>query len=87
MLEWLARLPADELDRRPRLLLAAAWSLALSERHEEASRLVERILAQPGADAALRCECALILERRGGLSPTTPTASPRCTTPGPTTRR
>ena len=54
-------LPADELDRRPRLLLAAAWSLAVSERHEEAGRLVERILAQPGVDDALRCECALIL--------------------------
>lgn len=60
VLEWLARLPADELDRRPRLLLAAAWSLALSERHEEADRYVERILARPGVDAALRCECALI---------------------------
>ena len=60
VLEWLARLPAAELDRRPRLLLAAAWSLALSERHEEASRSIERILAQPGVDAALRCECALI---------------------------
>ena len=47
VLEWLARLPADEVDRRPRLLLAAAWSLALSERHEEASRFIERILASP----------------------------------------
>ncbi len=61
VLEWLARLPADELDRRPRLLLAAAWSLALSERHEEANRLVERILPGPAVDPALRCECALIL--------------------------
>jgi LuxR family maltose regulon positive regulatory protein len=61
VLEWLARLPAAEVDRRPRLLLAAAWTLAVSERHDEASRLVERILAQPGADEALRCECALIL--------------------------
>lgn len=61
VLEWLARLPEQELDRRPRLLLAAAWSLALSERHEEAGRLVTRILAQPGADDELRCECALIL--------------------------
>jgi LuxR family maltose regulon positive regulatory protein len=60
VLEWLARMPADEVDRRPRLLLAAAWSLALSERHEEANRFIERILAQPGADDALRCECALI---------------------------
>lgn len=61
VLEWLGRLPADELDRRPRLLLAAAWSLALSERHDQAQQLVNRILAQPGVDDALRCECALIL--------------------------
>ena len=27
VLEWLSRLPAEELERRPRLLLAAAWSL------------------------------------------------------------
>jgi LuxR family maltose regulon positive regulatory protein len=61
VLAWLERLPPEELDRRPRLLLAAVWTLALSERHEEASRLVERILVQPGVDDALRCECALIL--------------------------
>lgn len=61
VLEWLGRLPPAEVDRRPRLLLAAAWSLALSERHDEAGRLVARILAQPDADAALQCECALIL--------------------------
>ncbi len=60
VLEWLGRLPAEEVDRRPRLLLAVAWSLALSERHEQASHFIERILAQPGAGAALRCECALI---------------------------
>lgn len=61
VLEWLAQLPAEELDRRPRLLLAVAWTLASSERHEEAARFVARILAQPGVDDALRCECALIL--------------------------
>ena len=60
VLEWLERMPAEEVDRRPRLLLAAAWSLALSERHDEASLFLERILARPGVDAALRCECALI---------------------------
>ncbi len=59
-LDWLARLPAAEVDRRPRLLLAAAWSLAVGERHEEASRYVERILARERSDDALRCECALI---------------------------
>ena len=55
VLEWLARLPADEVDRRPRLLLAAAWSLALSARHEEANRFIERILA--GAERRYR-RCA-----------------------------
>ncbi|MDM0044523.1 LuxR C-terminal-related transcriptional regulator [Variovorax dokdonensis] len=61
VLEWLSQLPAKELDRRPRLLLAAAWTLATSERHEDAGRMVARILAQPDVSDALRCECALIL--------------------------
>jgi len=60
VLDWLPRLPADEVNKRPRVLLAAGWSLALTERHEEANRYVERIEAQPGIDDALRCECALI---------------------------
>jgi len=60
-LDWVARLPAPELDRRPRLLLTAAWVLAVSERHEEARQLVERIQSRPGIDDAGRCECALIL--------------------------
>ena len=60
VLEWLTCLPAEELDRRPRLLLAIAWALAVSERHAEAEGLIPRILALAGDDAALRCECALI---------------------------
>jgi LuxR family maltose regulon positive regulatory protein len=60
-LEWLAQLPPAEVDRRPRLLLAAAWTLAVSERNDEAGRYVERILANASADDGLRCECALIL--------------------------
>ncbi len=61
VLEWLSQVPADELDRRPRLLLAAAWTLGVSERHQEAERLVARILAQPDVGEDLRYECALIL--------------------------
>lgn len=61
VLEWVSRLPADELDRRPRLLLAAAWAYAVSERHAEAEAIVARILAHAGDDEALRCEGALIL--------------------------
>ncbi|HEU5294452.1 MAG TPA: LuxR C-terminal-related transcriptional regulator, partial [Burkholderiaceae bacterium] len=60
VLDWLERLPAAEVNKRPRLLLAAGWSLALTDRHQEANRYVERIEAQTGVDDALRCECALI---------------------------
>jgi LuxR family maltose regulon positive regulatory protein len=67
VLDWIGRLPPDELMRRPRLGLAAAWSLALGERHDEACRLVEGVLerAGAGADDALRCECSLILGAAG----------------------
>jgi LuxR family transcriptional regulator, maltose regulon positive regulatory protein len=61
MLDWLELLPETELEARPRLRLAAAWALALGERHPEAERQVERVLTGPGVDAALRYECALIL--------------------------
>lgn len=57
---WLALLPEAELNCRPRLRLAVAWVLALSERHEEAEALVHRILDGPEVDEELRYECALI---------------------------
>ncbi|WP_179403312.1 LuxR C-terminal-related transcriptional regulator [Burkholderia guangdongensis] len=60
-LDWLELLPGDALDRHPGLRLAAAWALALSERHGEAETLIAPILATPDASAALRYECALIL--------------------------
>jgi LuxR family maltose regulon positive regulatory protein len=60
-LDWLELVPAAELDQRPRLRLAAAWALAVGERHGEAELMVARILEHPQADAALRYECALIL--------------------------
>jgi len=61
-LEWLDRLPRAELQRRPRLMLAMAWSLAGSERHAEAAALVGRLVADAGEeDHALRCECAMVL--------------------------
>jgi LuxR family maltose regulon positive regulatory protein len=68
VLDWIAQLPAAELDRRPRLLLAAAWALAVSGRHRQAEEFVGRILLHAGADAELRCECALILSGGAGLA-------------------
>ena len=61
VLEWLEDISEADLDRHPRLRLAAAWALALSERQEEAGRLVSRILQAPDVPAELRYECALIL--------------------------
>ncbi len=60
--QWLERVPQDELDKRPKLQLAMAWTLALSEQHAAAGQRVESILAHAAKDnAALHCECALIL--------------------------
>ena len=58
--DWFGIIPGAESDARPRLLLAAAWSFAIGERHEEAERLVARVLARDDVDDELRCECALI---------------------------
>ena len=58
---WLPLLSREELDKRPRLVLALAWSLALSARHDEADSHVSRLLARANIDEALRCECAMIL--------------------------
>lgn len=60
VLRWLDLLPEAELLARPKLRLAAAWALALSERHGEAGALVQDILENPEADSSLRYECALI---------------------------
>lgn len=60
VLRWLELLPESELKRRPRLRLAAAWALALSERHGEAEALVADMLDNPDAPPELRYECALI---------------------------
>ncbi|HQR19237.1 MAG TPA: LuxR C-terminal-related transcriptional regulator [Burkholderiaceae bacterium] len=68
VLDWLARLPPDELDRRPRLLLAAAWALAVGGRHQEAEAMVERILAQARGDPAIECECDLIRSGAAGFA-------------------
>ncbi|CAG4888196.1 LuxR C-terminal-related transcriptional regulator [Paraburkholderia saeva] len=61
VLDWIEQLPEKELERRPRVRLAAAWVFALGQRHEEARWQVERILAGPDTDTELRYECALIL--------------------------
>lgn len=47
VLEWVEQLPSAEVEQRPRLRLAVAWSLAMSERSDEAIRLAGQIGADP----------------------------------------
>lgn len=60
LLSWLERLPPEHLEAHPRTLIGAAWVLALSERHREAARLVEKVHANPAASTDERFESALI---------------------------
>jgi LuxR family maltose regulon positive regulatory protein len=60
VLEWVEELPAEEVESRPRLCLAAAWALAMSERHVAAARLIACIEQDPAADEETRCEAAAI---------------------------
>ncbi len=60
VLEWVEELPAQVVESHSRMRLAAAWSLALGERHEEANRLVEQIEQDPTTDDGVRCEAAAI---------------------------
>ena len=60
VLGWLERLPPAEVERRPRLRLAAAFALAMGERYEAARRLVGHILEDPQAAPVDRFESALV---------------------------
>ena len=74
VLEWLGP-HAGELNRRPRLLPAVAWSLALSRRHEDAARCI----GPPAAATRWRCGAAVNAHSSAAAlrcGPTTPTASP-----------
>jgi LuxR family maltose regulon positive regulatory protein len=61
VLEWLERLPPAELDKRPRLLLAAGWARAMSVRHAEAAPLARRALESQRLDAGERRLALLLL--------------------------
>lgn len=43
--DWLALLSREEIERRPKLRLCLAWTLAMSKRHGEAELLVNTVLA------------------------------------------
>lgn len=60
-LEWMERLPAEIIERRPTLRLAIGWILGFSDRHGEATAVVQPILEDPAASLSNRCESAAII--------------------------
>lgn len=60
-LDWLDVVPQDALERLPRLRLAAAVGLALTDENRKAEELVGTILEERGISRSRRYECALIL--------------------------
>jgi LuxR family transcriptional regulator, maltose regulon positive regulatory protein len=60
VLGWLDRLPPAEIERRPRLRLAAAFALAVGEHHAAARRLVGYILEDPQAPLLDRFDSAMV---------------------------
>lgn len=61
VMSWIDKLPGEEVQRRPKLRLAAAWALAMSKRHPEAEMLVRKILSESYVAESDQCECAAIL--------------------------
>lgn len=60
VMEWIEQIPVEQMESRPRMCLAAAWALAMSERHAEAARLLERIRQDPQLDEEMRSETSAI---------------------------
>ncbi len=60
VVEWIARLPRLEVERRTGLRISLGWVLAHSERHAEAIQLVGSLIDDTAVDSAERCESAEI---------------------------
>ena len=56
VMSWLDRLPPEEILRRPRLRMAAAWSLAMGKRNGEVAALMRHILADANLTQNEHCE-------------------------------
>ncbi|MFI8748199.1 LuxR C-terminal-related transcriptional regulator [Pseudomonas sp. NPDC077186] len=60
VIEWVGELPAEEVESRPRMCLAAAWALAMSDHPEQATRLIVKLQSDPSIDEEAGCEAAAI---------------------------
>jgi LuxR family transcriptional regulator, maltose regulon positive regulatory protein len=60
VMDWLQRLPPEEIERRPQIRIAIGWALAQSDRHAEAAALVVPLLDDGKTSSELRCEAAML---------------------------
>lgn len=60
VIDWVGELPAEEVESRPRMCLAAAWALAMSDRSAQARHLILKLQADPSVDEEASCEAAAI---------------------------
>nr|WP_294971825.1 LuxR C-terminal-related transcriptional regulator [uncultured Pseudomonas sp.] len=60
VIEWISEIPSKELESRPRMCLAAAWALAMSDRAEQARCLIAKLQSDPSIDEEASCEAAAI---------------------------
>jgi LuxR family maltose regulon positive regulatory protein len=58
--DWIERIPAEEMERRPALRLAVGWVFAQSERHAETAGLIEPLMNDKNVDEGIRNESAAI---------------------------
>ncbi|MGJ4925514.1 LuxR C-terminal-related transcriptional regulator [Bradyrhizobium sp. HKCCYLS2038] len=68
VLDWVDRMAADGIERRPAVWLPAAWAALNSLRFLQVEPLLQRVLAQPGLDAQERFEALLIEASTAGYS-------------------
>lgn len=60
VIEWIGELPPEEVESRPRMCLAAAWALAMSDRSAQARHLVAKLQFDSSIDESASCEAAAI---------------------------
>ncbi len=60
VMEWLYRLPPEEIKRRPQVRIAIGWALAQSDRHAEAAELVEPLIHDEKISSEQRCEASAL---------------------------
>lgn len=68
VLEWFRRMSAAEVSLRPGFWASAAWTLAMSDRHDDALQLIENIFKRSDLPESERFEAHLIVATMAGYT-------------------